>query len=182
MPVRLLAAAGVLLALGGRAAAGGKDPPPYVDRTAGFQVLVPAGWQPVTLAEPPREVLLLCANDATGQVFVVSKIVGPSEGIEKDPKPFLAGVEQGIKNKSTGYKRISAKQRSLGRVRKVPGWDLWFRVERDGKPVTMAARFLFFRGYAISVMVDAPARAQRKEARRIVESFGPIDPVAPAPR
>jgi len=145
-----------------------------VDRDWGYQVEIPAGWTELSTADRPPEVLRGWIDERSGRLVVVSRVSGPSED------PPLRVVEAGIKDKAHGYRRLSARKRGLGpgRKAKVPGWDLWFRLERDGKPVTMGARFLFYKSYALSILVDVPGRrGPSAEARRIVESFLPPPPL-----
>jgi hypothetical protein len=146
---------------------------PIVDRRWGFQLKVPEGWSVRPLEGAPPEVLLLYRHEAADQLLMVSRLAGPAEEAE------LSVVEQSLKTKGNGYERLEAKRRALGEGRrvKIPAWDLWFRVRRDGKPVAMGARFLFYRSYVLSLLVDAPGQTRPTRAlRRIVESFVPPPP------
>lgn len=145
----------------------------HIDPERRFQILLPEGWRPVALADPPPPTLLFAAGDATDQMLVVSRVVGPTENAHGDPA-VLASLETGLASRATGYRRLSVKKRLVGR-RAIPAYDLWFAIERAGRPVTMAARFLFYPGHALSVLVDAPSPRARRVARRIVESFAPVD-------
>ena len=145
-----------------------------VDRDWGYQVEIPPGWKELPATARPPEVLLAWTHERSGRLVMVSRVTGPSDD------PPLRVVEAGIKDKAHGYRRISARRRSVGPGRKVkvPAWDLWFHLERGGKPVTMGARFLFYRSYALSILVDVPGRGPPSaEARRIVESFVPPPPL-----
>jgi hypothetical protein len=146
---------------------------PVVDRRWGYQVDIPEGWKAQPLEGAPPDVLLLYTHEPSDRMLVVSKVTGPSEDAD------LEVLEAGIQAKAQRYKRLSAKKRALGlgRKSKVPAWDLWFRLERDGRPVTMGTRFLFYKSYALSILVDAPgSRTPGREARKIVESFVPPPP------
>jgi hypothetical protein len=147
---------------------------PVVDRKWGFQIEVPEGWKPLPLDGAPPEVLLLYAHEGSDRLLVISRVVGPAEDAE------LETVESGIREKARRYQRLSATKKTIGpgRRKKVPAWDLWFRLEREGRPVTMGARFLFYKSYALSILVDSRGRGRpSREVKKIVESFVPPPPL-----
>ena len=146
---------------------------PVVDRKWGYQIEIPDGWEAEPLQEGLPDVLLLYSHAKSERLLFVSKLVGPTT-----EDPTLETVESGIRAKATGYKRVSAKKRTIGpgRKNKIFAWDLWFKVKRDGKKVTFATRFLFYKSYALSILVDASGGSTR-EVRKIVESFVPPPPL-----
>lgn len=167
----------------GKARTKAKAPPPYVDTAAGFQLTLPAGWEQVTL--PVGEgagPLVTFAADATDQLLVVTRIDGPTDGAYAGEQGFYDRIEAGAEQQTAGYKRISAKPRNVARAKAtkkaatkqpVPGFDLWFRMEREGQVVTVGARYLFFKGYALSIVIDSPTKKTDAAAKKIVESFVP---------
>ena len=164
---------GVLLALAGAAAADDKAGR-VVDEENGFELTVPAGWQRATLvdADSVDELEGMFTCDATGQVLIIANIPGSTDGAYQGKDEFFAGVERGIAKGFTGYARLSSRHFLLG---KLPVYDLWFRATRDGKDVALGARYLFFKGRALSLVIDLPgARKPDKATRAILESFKPL--------
>lgn len=148
----------------------------YVDEKVGYRLSIPDGWREVSLADAgiAGAPLLIVANDATDQVLVVSRIKGPTDGAWGDDAKFWSELESGVRAQAAGYAKLSSRKLKLGK-KKIPAYDLWFRAERDGKPATFGVRFLFFRGYALSLVVDSPGKRTDAVARKIVDSFGPVD-------
>lgn len=148
----------------------------YVDKRSGFRLNIPSGWQAMTTVEgdSPGAPLLTVTNDKTDQLLMVTKIKGPTDGAWNDDPQFFELIESGIEAQSEGFERLSAKKLRVGK-KKVPAYELWFRVDRQGKPYTIGARFLFFKGYALSLVVDTPGKRADGAAKKIVGSFAPAD-------
>ncbi len=173
LPIVLTLVAGVA----GAAQAG--EPTIYQDDKAGFQVTVPDGWVQVNLAQNAAGALATFANDATGQLLVITRVDGPTDDAAKDDAAFYATLEAGVKKAARGYKKLSSSARKLtvGKTKKrVRAFDLWFRVDRDKTTVTMGARWLFMSGYALSLMIDSPSKKSDAAAQKIVSSFAPLPP------
>jgi hypothetical protein len=171
----LAVAVGAVAALPARAA--GEEDPEY-------QLKLPAGWTQTELVESDEKtdgevpVRAMYVNDKTNQVLVIARISGPTDGVlgdDSDDETFYEAVETGVKKQYADYQRISSTKKKFGSgKKKVPALDLWFRVPRDGKKVVIGARFLFFRGYALSLVVDAPgSRKPNAATKKILESFQP---------
>jgi hypothetical protein len=147
---------------------------------AEYEVKIPAGWTETEMVEPDKNdgevpVRAMYVNDKTNQVLVIARISGPTDGATEDDESFYEAVEAGVKKQYADYQRISLAKKKLGSgKKKVPAMDLWFKAPRDGKKVVIGARFLFFRGYALSLVVDAPgAKKPNAATRKILESFQP---------
>ena len=162
----------VVCLLAGRAAA---EEPEY-------QIKIPAGWTETELVESDDKtdgevpVKAMYVNDKTNQVLVIARIAAPTDGAEDEKDDaFYEAVEAGVKKQYADYQRISTARKKFGSgKKKVPAFDLWFRAPRDGKKVVVGARFLFFRGYALSLVVDAPGMKKPNAAtKKILESFQP---------
>jgi hypothetical protein len=164
--VRLAAAA--LLALWWSLTASAAE---VVDTRAGWRLDVPPAWTPVE--DAGDGVLASFTHDPSDQLVVVTRVIGPTDAAADRDPAFFAALEAGVKKRWTSYRRLSLRHLTLGK-RKVPALDLWFRATRDGKPLVVGARFLFFRGYALSALHEAPGK--RRPPRRLLESFRPVDP------
>lgn len=146
-----------------------------------YQLKLPKGWTQTELVEPDAKgdgevpVKAMWVNDKTDQVLVIARIPGPTDGAIEDDDAFYEAVEAGVKKQYADYQRISTARKKLGSgKKKIPALDLWFKAPRDGKKVVIGARFLFFKGYALSLVVDAPgARKPSSAMKKIVESFQP---------
>jgi hypothetical protein len=163
-------------------------PPPYVDTEHGFQLQLPAGWLRVEQdtglgATAP---LYKAASDATDQWLVVILTKGPTDDADGDGKPALDNFEAGFA-KADAYKRLSIQRRDIapakpapgqktGKPKKLPAIDLWFTMQRAGKPVVVGARTLLFRSYALTLVVDAPGSKVPRATRTLLESFQPTPP------
>jgi hypothetical protein len=177
---RALVVVALALAIGAGAAhgKGKRGPAPYVDAERGFVVTLPAGWQPVgqDAGEGAAAPLLKVTNDKTGQWLVVLLVKGPTDDAAGDGKAALDNLEAGFATAS-GYRRLERKRRELpageGKKGKVAAADLWFVMTRDGKPVVVGVRALFFKTYTLTLVVDAPGKRIPRETRGIVESFAP---------
>ncbi len=176
---RALAALALALVGGGAALAKSKRPAPYIDEVHGFQVTLPAGWQPVgqDTGAGEAEPIFKAANDATDQWLVVIRQKGPTDDVYDDPKTGMENFESGFAKAAPGYQRVSRASKKLpakaGGKAVVPSIDLWFLMDRDGKPVTVGVRALFYRGYTLQLMVDSPGKKPSKATKGIVDSFKP---------
>jgi hypothetical protein len=168
-----LATAGALVA----APAG----PAWADDEPEYQLKLPAGWTQTELVEPDDKdggevpVRAMYVNDKTNQMLVIARISGATDGSTEDDATFYDAVEAGVKKQYADYQRISSARKKFGSgKKKVAAFDLWFKAPRDGKKVVIGARFLFFKGYALSLVVDAPGAKKPSAAmKKIVESFQP---------
>ncbi len=168
------------------AAAHARKPPPYIDVERGFQVALPTGWLPVQqdTGEGASAPVMKATNDATGQWLVVVVTKGPTDDSEGDGQAGLDNFESGFRS-AMAYQRVSIKRRDLAigkrvagkKQRTLPAIDLWFTMQRDGKPVVVGARTLLYKSYALTIVVDAPGTKVPRSTRTILESFKP----APAP-
>lgn len=100
----------------------------------------------------------------------MARLRGHTDGAYAGERAYFAGLEEGVKKETAGYRRISAAQRRLGRTKSIPVYDLWFRA---GDAVR-GSRFVFLKGYALVVTVHAP-RARRVDGvlKKALESFAP---------
>ena len=166
-----VAAAALLLALplGSSAAAA-----EIVDAQAGYRLSVPAGW---TVAETPGardEVLATFSHEDSDQVLVITRLPGPTDGAWDDDPAYFAALEAGVKKQFSSYERLWTRRIRLGK-KKIPALDLWFRSEREGKKIVVGARFLLFRGYSLSLVIDSPGKKRPAATKKLLESFLPLD-------
>jgi hypothetical protein len=172
-----LAAAAVLLLVAGGAAAAKKKPAPLVHE-AGFEVVLPDGWRRVEqdTGGGEHEPLLKLTSDKTNQWGVVVRMKGPTDDAWEKPAEALGRFEAGFST-AAGYQKISAKALKLPRRKgakgTIPAADLWFKMQRDGKPVTVGARALFFKGYTLALVVDSPGKKPNAQAKAVLASFVP---------
>ena len=165
---------------------------PYFDVERAFQLQLPAGWLRVEqdTGEGQTAPLYKAANDATGQWLVVILTRGPTDDADGDGQAALANFEAGFAG-ATGYKRLSLKRRDLlpgkpapgtkasaAKPRALPAIDLWFTMQRDGKPVVVGARTLLYKSYALTLVVDAPGSKVPRTTKALLESFLPTPPPA----
>lgn len=146
----------------------------HVDVKAGFRLVLPGTLDPAPRDDLPNAPLLVAKDSAQARVLVVARIKGPTDGAYSDDPAFFTELEQGVRAQSDGFERLSARRLRLGK-RKVPAYDLWFRARRDGRPWIVGARFLFFRGYALSLVLDASGKRVPPAIRRTLESFVPVE-------
>jgi hypothetical protein len=160
--------AALVIMLVARAAAA--DPVDVLDGQTRWQIDLPAGFaaeEPEPLGE--GTMLARFADDA-GRRVVVARLRGNTDGAYDGTKAYFAGLEEGVKRQSPGYKRLVAAQRKLGAHGKIPGYDLWYRT---GEAVR-GSRFALLRGYALVVTVHLPgARRIDRSLKKALESFGP---------
>lgn len=183
----------LLLFLPALAAAKKVDAPPYVDDEHGFQLTLPDGWQRVeqdTGAAAAGTPIYKATNDRTGQWLVVILTKGPTDDAEGDGAAALANFESGF-SAAPGYKRLSLQKQEVapakpapgaktaaGKPKKTPAVDLWFTMQRDGKPVVVGARGLMFKSYVLTLVVDAPGTRIPGATRKLLEGFRPTPPPA----
>lgn len=139
------------------------------DERAGYRLDLPSGWQATEVPNAADAVLATWTHERDDRMLVVVRINGPTDGAWEGDKAFFEAVENGVKKQYSSYERISLKTTKLGK-KKVPTLDLWFKAERDGKPVTIGTRFLFMKGYALSLVADG---GSKRATRKILESFVP---------
>lgn len=162
--MRLAAAAALVCVLVG-AALGAE----VVDEKVGYKLTLPAGWQATEIPGANDAVLATWTHEHDDRMVVVVRINGPTDGAWDGDKSFFEAVENGVKKQYATYERVSVKQTKLGK-KKVPALELWFKTERDGKSVIVGTRFLFMKGYALSIVSDG---GNKKAAKKIIESFVP---------
>jgi hypothetical protein len=166
---------------------------PYVDAERGFQLQLPPGWQAVeqdTGAGAAGTPVFKAANDKTGQWLVVILTKGPTDDAEGDGQAALDNFESGWTS-APGYKRLSLQRRDVmpakaapgakapaGKPKKLPAVDLWFSMQREGKPVVVGARGLLFKSYVLTLVVDAPGTRIPPATKKLLESFQPTPPPA----
>jgi hypothetical protein len=151
-------------------------PARVVDQAAGYEVSLPAGWQRAEMVDAKKvpELVAMFTSDATGQVIVISSIAGSTDDAYSGKEDFFQGVERGVTRSFPGFKSISSRRHTLGKA-KLPALDLWFRASRDGKDVVVGARFVFYKGRALSLVIDQPGvKKPGKATRAILESFKPV--------
>jgi hypothetical protein len=167
--------------------------PPFVDLEHGFQLTLPDGWQRVeqdTGAGAASTPIYKASNDKTGQWMVVILTKGPTDDADGDGAAALANFESGF-SAATGYKRLSLERKDVaaakpapgvktaaGKPKKTPAVDLWFTMQRDGKPVVVGARGLMFKSYVLTLVVDAPGAKVPGATRKLLEGFRPTPPPA----
>jgi hypothetical protein len=150
------------------------------DEILNYKLTVPDGWTRTELAEGSggEDLVAMWTRDESDQIAVITKFVGPTDDAVNKEKTFFDDVEKGLKRNYAVYKRLSAKKTQIGKgKKKVPAYEVWFRTERDGKPVVIGARFLFFKGYALSLIIDQPgARRAGPMTKKLLGSFAPAKP------
>jgi hypothetical protein len=183
----------LLLLVPALAAAKKVDAPPFVDAEHGFQLSLPDGWQRVeqdTGGAAAGTPIYKATNDKSGQWLVVILTKGPTDDADGDGAAALANFESGF-SAAAGYKRLSLEKKDIapakpapgvktaaGKPKKLPAVDLWFTMQRDGKPVTVGARGLMFKSYVLTLVVDAPGTKVPGATRKLLESFRPTPPPA----
>jgi hypothetical protein len=169
------------------------DAGPYVDADHGFQLTLPGGWTAVeqdTGSGAAGTPIYKATNDRTGQWLVVILTKGPTDDVDGDGAAALTNFESGFAG-AAGYKRLSLQKKDVtaakpapgvkaaaGKPRKTPAVDLWFTMQRDGKPVTVGARGLMFKSYVLTLVVDAPGTKVPGATKKLLEGFRPAPPRA----
>ena len=151
------------------AGAAGAAPVTLSDDDVHWQIDLPDGWAP---ADPGQiEGARPLAAFASGRRhLVVARVRGDTEAAYGGKPGFFSGLEDGVKKEVEGYQRVSGTPRKLGKKKKLPAYDLWYRAAGD----TRGARFIFMRNYIIVATIDLPGETTiPRDARRLLESFGP---------
>jgi hypothetical protein len=155
----------VALALLARAAAAET----VLDGKTPWRLELPEGF--VADADPPamdEGGLLASWHDGRGRRIAVGRLRGNTDGGRAGDRAYYAGLEEGVRRATPGYRRLAATRRTLGG--KIPAFDLWYR----GRDAVRGARFVVLRGYALVLSVHAPgARKIEPALRRALESFAP---------
>jgi hypothetical protein len=157
--------AALVLGLAARAAA---TPVPISDDDDRWRVDLPVGWAE---AAPPDGAggRVLAAFASGTRRLVVARLRGNTEGASAGKASFFAGLEEGARQESPGYQRLSGERRHTHRKHTHPVYDLWYRSDAGVRGV----RFVFTRSSAVVATLSLPGeRTVPKEARRLLESFG----------
>jgi hypothetical protein len=157
----------LLVALGGVARA---EPVEVLDGQSRWTLELPAGFSAEEVEELGEGVMLARYSDAGGRRVVVARLRGNTDGAYSGERGYFAGLEEGVKRQTPGYRRLAATQRKLGRTGKIPVYDLWFRA---GDAVR-GSRFVLLKGYALLLTVHAPrTRRVDRALKTALESFSP---------
>jgi hypothetical protein len=152
-------------------AEGRAEPAVVMDGSTGWRLDLPDGF----VADPPEELgegtLLASFTGPAGRRVRVARLRGHTDPARAGERSFLAGVEEAVRASTPGYRRLSrGVARKLGRTGRIPAHDLWWRA---GDAVR-GARFVWLRGYALVVTVEAPrSRRIDPRLRRVLEDFQP---------
>ncbi|RMH40810.1 MAG: hypothetical protein D6689_12640 [Deltaproteobacteria bacterium] len=162
MTARRAIAAASALAIAAPAAA-----EPFVDADLRVTVAFGDGWRRDGVARRWRQ-------SATGQAAAIVRLDVDGAAARRDPRRAFARVVAGARATAPGYREL---RRRIGREGRIPRLDLWYRYDAPGgdRPV-VALRVLWFRRYAVVLVVDTPAarfRAQRRAVRALLRSFRP---------
>jgi hypothetical protein len=159
------AAIAVLLCAARAAAA----PVAIVDDETRWQLDLPDGWETIEVPAPATG-KTLAAFAAGARRVVVARVRGNTDGAYDGKPGFYAGLEEGVAQAVPGYARLSGEPKKLGKKGKLPAYDLWYRTG-DG---VRGVRFIFLHGYTLMATTDLPGqRSVARDARRLIESFGP---------
>ncbi len=134
-----------------------------------WQLELPDGW---TAVDPPQPATgrALAAYAARGRRLVVARVRGNTDGAYDGRPGFFVGLEDGVARETPGFVRLAGGAKKLGKKRKLPAYDVWYRAGRE----VFGIRFVFLRGYSVMATLEIPgARAVPRDARRLLESFGP---------
>jgi len=130
---------------------------------------LPPGWE---AADPPELPAgrALAAYTSDGRQLLVARLRINTDGAYDGKSAYFAGVEDGVQKETLSYHRLAGGAHKLGKRRRLPAFDLWYRGER----AIHGARFVFLRGYVVVLRIDLPeARTVERAAKRLLESFQP---------
>jgi hypothetical protein len=158
----------LLVALGGAA---GAEPLEILDGQARWGIELPDGFSAEETEELGEGTMLARFSDPAGRRVVVARLRGNTDGAYDGARSYFAGLEEGVKAQTPGYRRLASAQRKLGKKGKIPAFDLWFRA----KGAVRGSRFVLLKGYALVLTVDAPsARRVDRALKKALESFAPM--------
>jgi len=144
------------------------------DDDSRWQLDLPDGWTPAAPPEVTEGKPLAAWSSAHGRVVVV-RLRGNTDAAYDPKSSYLAGLEEGVAKESPGYRRLAATQRKLGKKKKLPAYDLWFRTSAGVRGI----RFIFMKNYTMLATIDVPGATRiGPESKKIIESFAPM-PSAP---
>lgn len=102
--------------------------------------------------------------------FVLLRLRGNTDGAYDGKPAFWSGLEDGVRKDAPDFRRLSGTVKKLGKKKKVPGYDLWYRIAGGVRGV----RFIFLRNYCLMGTIDLPGeRSVPRDVRRVLESLGP---------
>ncbi len=157
------------------AVAGAVDAAPartvITDGDSRWSLALPPGFTAEEPADLERGTMLASFGQTGGRRIVIARLRLNTDAAYAGDPAYLAGLEDGVKRETPGYRRLAATARKLGTGGRIPAYDLWYRT-RDA---VRASRFVFLRGYAVVMTVQAP-RARRVDPvlKRALESFAPL--------
>lgn len=170
--MRLLA-----LALLGAVRVAAAAPTVVPDDDSRWQIDLPDGWAPAELPEVTEGKTLAAWSSDHGRL-VVARMRGNTDAAYDPKSSYLAGLEEGVAKEAPGYRRLAATQRKLGKKKKLPAYDLWFRTGTGVRGI----RFIFMKNYTVLASIDVPGiRKIGPESKKILESFGPVPATTPSP-
>lgn len=139
-----------------------------VDAELRVRVELPAGFA-------PREAAAGAAwsHPETGQLAALIRLDGPTRGAWVGDAEFFAGLEAGIQKHTPGYRRLAHKRSRVGGL---PAYDLWFRRRGDDGDRVLGVRFLFYRSYGVSLILETPAGAYARGKRACAALLASLRP------
>jgi len=151
-------------------------PTVVTDDDSRWQIDLPDGWTPADLPEVTEGKALAAWSSDHGRLVVV-RMRGNTDAAYDPKSSYLAGLEAGVAKESPGYHRLAATQKKLGKKKRLPAYDLWFRTGAGVRGI----RFIFMKNYTVLASIDVPGlRKIGPESKKILESFGPM-PSPPPP-
>jgi hypothetical protein len=150
-------------------------PAVVTDDDSHWQLDVPDGWTPADLPEITEGKALAAWSSNHGRLVIV-RMRGNTDAAYDGKAAYFAGLEEGVQKEAPGYHRLAATQRKLGKKKKIPAYDLWYRAAAGVRGI----RFIFMKNYSVLATVDVPGATKiGPEAKKILESFGPAPPATP---
>jgi hypothetical protein len=181
-----LAASASAMRAGAEPTTAAKPPPParpsaapgaLADADQQFQLDLGDGWQRTAAASPALAAWTWRVSDG---VASLTRIDAAPAGAWLARDDFFAGVERGLAAEVDGYTRA---RRRIGRLGRVPFMDIWYRFRSPaGELRGVAMRMLFFRHYVLTLAIEAPATALRRERRPVRRALDSFRPYVTAPR
>jgi hypothetical protein len=141
-----------------------------------WQLDLPDGWKPADAPDAGAGTTMGSWAGDGERRLVIARLRGNTDGAYAGQRSWWSGLEDGVRESTEGYKRLSSRALKLGKKKQIPAYDLWYRA-RGG---VRGSRFVMFRGRAVVATIDLPhARKVEAGAKKILESFIPSP--APAP-
>ncbi|HEV8321003.1 MAG TPA: hypothetical protein VG389_05270 [Myxococcota bacterium] len=175
----------LVLAAGAAGAAVAPAEGAVVKNTAqGFQVFVPAGFEPTPHPMPYGEGGRTMGGVAMwhqtpNRYLIVMRRDADTAALLRKSTAAFDELERGVSSTVTNYEAIHRNVTTLGKVLAV---DLWFKHGAPDAKLIMGMRFLVFEGHALYMGIDVPADgfvARKAEMEKVVESFVPWTPPKP---